>query len=746
MRKNIKKLLCVGLVTATAFGAAFGAGCDGTYNTKALEGGLGFTSSQEASSNGGFAVEKGDYVYFINGIEANTADNTYGEVEKGSLMRISKSDLGAKNYENVQTVVPSIIYASEYSAGIFIYGDRVYYTTPSTDRDGDGNVLNGYLNFNSTKLDGTGTSKTPIYQSSTSSIDYRYVEVDNTVYLMYIEAEAEGETTYKNIRSLNTETGDDTLLAYHVTNYLFSEDLENATVYYTMGVTNYVGSKNESAQNGYNQVYKVTADDTTANEYDFSYLEEDFDFEENPVYVNYGELVFDGIGNSDIITQFNQNFESGVTSGHEAYTYALVKYTEDGKLYYTRATSSGTVAMYAEEAVADSFKNPATNSAYCILKDSKRVNNLSSYEFVEVNGKTLVMFTESNCIMLGEMDGSKIVNEYPITKSASAAPEFLFTYEDTDNAHSYIYYSLTGGNGYSLYRVAYDGTVADYTMYPTTEDSTYKSVQVLDLDMNNAWYGAEIFDGQVMFASLIGDMSEYNYIQVCDLRNANGKMMSNAELEAYNEQYNGIADAIAEYDSTDYAYLQSALKFAFNLGTTDETKYLQELRQAYVDINGWNIEHTYTDETVEKYDEFISGTGDWAEYAKQTKTVNGKSVNSNMREYYYSVLGTMTEEDMEDYISTMKTTYFEAYPEEEPTWWESLETAQKAWFIIGVVAGSLLVIGAAIIIPMVIVNHKRNKRPVYRKVRKIDTDVDESVNVYEDEETAEKPTEETPEE
>ena len=61
-------------------------------------------TAAEAVSNGGFVVEKGDYVYFINGEEDYTASNTFGEVVKGALMRIKKADLNDGNYANVQRI------------------------------------------------------------------------------------------------------------------------------------------------------------------------------------------------------------------------------------------------------------------------------------------------------------------------------------------------------------------------------------------------------------------------------------------------------------------------------------------------------------------------------------------------------------------------------------------------------------------------------------------------------------------
>ena len=150
MRDKMKKIL--GLALATVSVTSVFAGCKTTkYKGEPISG---YVSEATVSSNGGFAVEKGDYVYFINGQEYNSADNKYGAVVKGALMRISKADLAAGKNTAI-TVVPSLFVAQNMNAGIWIYDDYVYYATPTTDKNLSGDVEYTYIDFKRAKLDGS---------------------------------------------------------------------------------------------------------------------------------------------------------------------------------------------------------------------------------------------------------------------------------------------------------------------------------------------------------------------------------------------------------------------------------------------------------------------------------------------------------------------------------------------------------------------------------------------------------------
>ena len=53
--------------------------------------------------------------------------------------------------------------------------------------------------------------------------------------------------------------------------------------------------------------------------------------------------------------------------------------------------------------------------------------------------------------------------------------------------------------------------------------------------------------------------------------------------------------------------------------------------------------------------------------------------------------------------------------------------------MVGIVLAGLIVIAAAVTVPLVIVKKRKKSEPVYRKRYKVDTTDDKNINVYEDE-------------
>ena len=64
MRKFFRKIICVAAAAVMSAGLFTAAACSDVYEGKPLGGDY---TTGEVVSNGGFAVEKGNYIYFING-------------------------------------------------------------------------------------------------------------------------------------------------------------------------------------------------------------------------------------------------------------------------------------------------------------------------------------------------------------------------------------------------------------------------------------------------------------------------------------------------------------------------------------------------------------------------------------------------------------------------------------------------------------------------------------------------------
>ncbi len=753
MRKRFTKIICAAVATISAFSLLLAPACT-SYKRSGVEAD---TSADKVSSNGGFLAETGDYVYFINGVAANTDDNTFGEVVKGSVQRISKSDLDAGNYQNVDTIVPLVVYSGSYEAGIYIYGDYIYYTTPSIERNADGEILNSYLDFKRTKLDGSETMTDYFFQSTDNTIDYRYVEVDGEVYILYALSEDLYGTSTTNIHSVKCSTKENTLLAYNVSAYAFdTEDPENPCAYYTMGVTQYLGTDN-SVTMSYNQLYRVCADVTESpRQYDFSDVK-DYDAEEDPLYVNCGDFVFDGIGKTQIetegrITQFNYAYgkDAEYKINNSEYTYSIKSY-KDGELLFSRVSSTGSSSgnVYAlSDAQVDADGDGKVDASWdAITKNAEMSPRLygsdtNTYEYVTIDGKLYALLASADGITKGEVIDGKVENSFTISSAASAT--ILMIREEAHSAtesHLYMYYSVTGGNGYTVYRIAIDGDSDDYNKLPSEPEWnstwTYRGIRVLDLDVASGWYMPEFVGDKLLFASETSNMADYNYIMVCDL-GKDGYMMTNAQINAYNEQFEAVNDKIYDYNdetnadgSTAYQYLSDALKYLYYTG---DSEYLDELIQAYVDVLDKDEEYLYSKRSAEIYREYAEVKGDWADYADDYKTINGEKVYANFADYYYAVVGTMSDEDAEALRDSYRAEYMQSYPEDTSTWLEKLNTVSKTFFIIGVSFGGLVVIAGITVLVIWLIRRRRVRKTEGGRRIEVDITDDKKMDVYGDDE------------
>lgn len=728
MHKKLLSVFTAAICLTTAF--SFTACKDDNYTQNALSG---YSSSEsKAESNGGFAVKKDGYVYFINGAEENTAENKFGEVKKGALCRIAYDKLTAGDYSTVETVVPMLFVAQNFDAGIYIYGDYVYYATPTTDKNLSGTVESGWLDFKRAKLDGSETMKSYYFRLENNASKYRFVEVDGTVYCMYEEDSA--------LKSYNTATNVTTTLAKGIKSESFFYDTSDATnpyVYYTMSVTKDADTAHSSAFE-YDQLYRVSAATTVSvNEENASYtatdktdgksFEKTYDFDEAYMkeqndefkkenedkkadppydfadyttypYVNLGQLVLDGVGKSTERTQYNYDNEtdSAVVDG---YNYTITGY-QNGGVYFTRsdlpATSSSVEnakLFYLADADTKTDWNAVSgNVSNKIQTVANNTTNASTTALYSVKDGVHTYYYINGDGHLYKQSGEESV------RIATGMTDNTLWKVDGD----FVYFYAAADVGNSLSKIKVSGTQADYNQAAMLVDDDKKTSEFtakkLDfVTFNDSWYKPEIFEDTVLYcgAQSTGDIS-YNYIYA-----ANMKLDT---VAAQNEAYKAVTDAIAK----EHADLQNALSYYFQTG---ETAVYESLKAQY------------SEKRQEEFTAFTARFGEGKEFSTYSAFVKQ--------------VGEMKQSD-KDAIQTHW---------ENALTLEAEEVEEKkglpTWAIVLIVVGSVLVVATAVLIPVLVIGAKKRKKAriaeatVNAYKRKIDTTDDKTIDVYADEETQE---------
>lgn len=751
MKNHTKRILGV-FAAATMLASSIAlAGCNNTsYKGDSLDG---YVSDAAVASNGGFAVEKGDYVYFINGIEEHTADNTYGNVLKGSLMRISKADLAAKNYANVKKVVPSLLVEEDHSSGIYIYGDYVYYATPVTDKDKTGTILNDMLDLKRAKIDGTAAPEDkPLVRLSTNSVKYRFVAEGNNVYCVYEETDDDG---VKRLKSYDVNAKTTTVLVAGAKSEFFfdTKDLENPNVYYTMAVTNDIDTDNKSKAS-YDQLFCVNAaTKAVVNASDASYeakLGEEvvakYDFDETYFaaknkeakdnkedepydlsdvsgfpYVNLGRLVLDGVGKNskldvDCTKTDNYHKEDKETAfTPDGYTYGISSY-QNGGVYFTRtdvnstsSTSENETLYYLSDTTGQGAKWNTIKSQddLTVVADSTTNASTSAIFVYDATEKVHQYFYLNDS---GELYKAESVNG--TTKTVKMSNNLSgATLLKADEEKGYLYYYTSATNGYNLSRIKYDGSEADYDYNVLANKKEFQPVTVSYMDWSKDWYKPEFFtlDGGkevVLYANaqkIIGTTYEYVYAL---------ELGTNEEIKANNEAYDAVDEYIDEKVNTDDD-IRDAMDYYFHTG---KTTAFEAVRTLYADYEG----------QAKAFDDFVAKfeSGELKKESDFFAMVGGENA--------------MKAEHKE----AIDTAWANSLRKEEDT---DENEGWPTWAIVLVIVGGVLVVAAGVTIPLVIVSRKKKAKKAQEEQtvnaykRKIDTTDDKTIDVYADSQ----PTDET---
>ncbi len=733
-----KKIISVAAAAVLSFSLFGVVGCKSKeYQGEKLDGFVAGVTD-DVASNGGFAVEKGDYVYFINGKEESTANNTYGKVVKGSLMRISKADLAAGKGSEAKIVVSSLMVSGNYSSGIYIYGDYVYYATPTADKDSAGQVANTSLDFKRAKLDG---SEAPMdgkngyfFRLSSNDMNYRFVEDNGSVYCMY---EQDGA-----LKSYSVATGKTTVLVSGASGYFYdTQDLSSPVVYYTMSVSKDLDDTNVNAQN-YNQIFSVSAgntvevdsaaaaykaknakgevvasydfdekflkDNADANGYDLS------DYTTYP-YVNLGQLVLDGIGATHefpshvVMTEEEKKVKDTARVGDEieqfGYTYTLQQQANGG-VYFTRSRVypvGGENAKLCYIPNARSEWNPITANGKAktqtVATDTTSASATALYS-IDGNGVHSYVYV-ADALLKRTTTDEKGNATGTVTLAYGVSGATLWKLDG-----DYAYYYNTGTNGKNLSRVNYKGEAAKYN--PLFVEGEYSPVTLTVVDWADSWYKPEIIkagEGSVLLypnAQSFGSGSTaYNYIYAT-------KLSSNVQLKANVEKTKEIEKEIESY--TTNPALQSLMRCYYRTGGG-----------ATYDTNE-EIAALYPASSVKEYDAFKEKFGE------------GKEFHGGKQSDLVYLVGRMNTKDTEE-IEEAWASYL-LQEEVEETESKGLPT----WAIVLIVVGGVLVVATAVAVPLIVCAARKKARKkreeaivsAYKR-KKIDTTDDKTIDVYAEE-------------
>ncbi|MBO7149848.1 MAG: hypothetical protein J6V71_03030 [Clostridia bacterium] len=361
MKKILTRIFCVMLLVCLAMSVLTGC-AEGKWSGRVT-----LKNSGAVISNGGFIAETENYLYFINGIGGTYSANKMGEPLKGALMVADKNDLS-----KVELVVPKLMVANDYNAGVFIDGGYAYYGTPSVDKDASGNVANYKMTFMRTKLDGSGDTD-EFFTHNEFVSEYRIVKgvgENAGVYVYYYDSINSAIVCYNTATKTSTNVfkTDDTAkesLAKYV--FLNNSDIEGVVGFFT--ATYYEDDYNENAAENpyysrvaasYNKVYAIMAGSATP------------------------ELVISGVGEA-------------TSSDDTIFDITLI---EDKVLYFTKANKGVTKSfvILQDEAVkiADAWVNAKEvvnvdyiNKANMFVAPSDNIDDLVVY----VSGESKVYKT-----------------------------------------------------------------------------------------------------------------------------------------------------------------------------------------------------------------------------------------------------------------------------------------------------------------------------------------------------------------
>ncbi len=373
--------------------------------------------------NGGLTVQKGDYLYFVNGYYSKSNlsttsidDNDFGNVLNGSICRTKLGNNGKIEKDekgfltNVEVIVPKLVGFEQ--GGFYIFGDKLYYLTPVNKTDKSGTVKNELTEISKINLD--GTKQEIVYETenevNASNIQFSYV--NGEVHIAVLDG--------TNLVYINGNTKKSVKVAENVTSFAMGQkeayydstlaknvDEFANNIYYTRNA-----SEDETSNLTGNVVasYNITSKEETILNFDnntFAIV----DCKNGSLYYNKTDSVvgstylakmplnktFDVTNEIKLLyasytTVYIADFDSNATNENFVITSdgskLKVHYIENGKFSQSKEIANGTITILSVRGGQIYYLNGDSTNLYIanIKPNANGEYEISSYSF---EGKTL---------------------------------------------------------------------------------------------------------------------------------------------------------------------------------------------------------------------------------------------------------------------------------------------------------------------------------------------------------------------
>ena len=229
MKRFTKILICLMLFVV---GFAFVA-CD---NRTTKEKNFVYPSrNDQVIGNGGLAVKKGNYLYFVNGFRSvDDISNKKASYTVGSLLLMKLGENG-EVVTDEDGLLKDEYYITMSSAlcgyeatNLFIFGDYLYFVSPCLENEsGDKVWAKERVVFNRIKLDKTGKVET-VYESGVKydQLEYEFYQENSSLYILAWE---KGDSYYNNsgknaLIRINATSKSNSKISNNVSSVVFGEN------------------------------------------------------------------------------------------------------------------------------------------------------------------------------------------------------------------------------------------------------------------------------------------------------------------------------------------------------------------------------------------------------------------------------------------------------------------------------------------------------------------------------------------